>query len=129
MNCVTINSSMSDLTIYDTSGKAWPARLVDGVPEVESDDWLTFSFQIRRLNSMGSIVWSVNGKHHRVDGPAVEYTDGTKGWFINDKFHRLDGPAIERPDGTKEWYVNGKNVSEFDYPETVEEFLDSGIAV
>ena len=35
------------------------------------------------------------GQLHRIDGPAVEYADGSKSWYINGKFHRIDGPAIE----------------------------------
>ena len=34
------------------------------------------------------------GKLHRVDGPAIEYSNGTKEWYINGKRHRLDDPAI-----------------------------------
>jgi len=30
---------------------------------------------------------------------------------LNGKFHRLDGPAIEYADGTKKWYICGKEVS------------------
>ncbi len=52
--------------------------------------------------------WYINGKHHRVNGPAIEYSDGHKSWFINGKYHREDGPAIEWKDGTKCWYINGK---------------------
>jgi hypothetical protein len=26
-------------------------------------------------------------------------------------FHRIDGPAIERTNGDKEWYLNGQEVS------------------
>ena len=52
--------------------------------------------------------WYLDGKFHRTDGPAVEYTDGTKYWFLNDKFHRTDGPAVEHTDGTKLWYLDGK---------------------
>ena len=97
---------MSELTIYDTSGQAWPAQLVDGTPEVESDGWPNFSFQVKRLNSMGSIYWFVNGELHRLDGPAIEYANGTKAWW-----------------------VNGNMVNKSDYPEMVQEFLDSGIMV
>ena len=43
---------------------------------------------------------------HRLDGPAVEWSDGTKEWYVNGKCHRLDGPAIERADGKKSWYIN-----------------------
>ena len=43
-----------------------------------------------------------------LDGPAVEWPDGSKHWFVNGKQHRLDGPAVEWLDGTKEWFVDGK---------------------
>ena len=33
---------------------------------------------------------------------------------MNGKRHRVGGPAIERADGTKEWYLNGKELSEDD---------------
>ena len=44
---------------------------------------------------------------HRVDGPAIEYVDGTKVWYVNGKSHRIDGPAFEYSDGSKHWYING----------------------
>ena len=49
-----------------------------------------------------------DGEYHRVDGPAVEYSDGTKSWYLNGKRHRTDGPAVEWDDGTKEWFLNGE---------------------
>jgi len=52
--------------------------------------------------------WYLNGKLHREDGPAVEYTSGTKEWYLNGKLHRVEGPAIEWSDGDKSWYLNGK---------------------
>ena len=51
--------------------------------------------------------WYLNGKRHREDGPAIEYTDGDKHWYKNGKLHRTDGPAIEYADGAKYWYING----------------------
>ena len=56
----------------------------------------------------GSKFWFVKGKNHRLDGPAVEYADGSKYWFVKGKQHRLDGPAIEYSDGSKYWYVEDK---------------------
>jgi len=53
------------------------------------------------------IVWYLNGKRHREDGPAIELSDGTKFWYRNGKLHREDGPASEYSDGTKFWYRNG----------------------
>jgi len=47
-------------------------------------------------------------KLHRTDGPAVEYSDGTKMWYVNGQKHREGGPAIEWGDGTKVWCLNGQ---------------------
>ena len=58
--------------------------------------------------SSGSKEWLVEGKRHRTDGPAIEYRNGSKQWFV----HRLDGPACEYSKGTKEWWVEGKEYSE-----------------
>lgn len=56
----------------------------------------------------GTIEWSLHGKLHRLDGPAVIYGNEEKQWWVEGKLHRLNGPAIEWPNGTKEWYANGK---------------------
>ena len=32
-----------------------------------------------------------------------------KHWHQNGEYHRLDGPAIEYADGTKRWYKNGES--------------------
>jgi hypothetical protein len=57
----------------------------------------------------GNKVWrNEKGQLHRKNGPAIEYTNGSKAWWQNDKLHRLDGPAVECYDGTKYWYQNGK---------------------
>lgn len=44
---------------------------------------------------------------HREDGPAIEYTNGTKCWYRNGLCHREDGPAVEYPDGSCNWYLDG----------------------
>jgi hypothetical protein len=56
----------------------------------------------------GSKEWWVDGKVHRIDGPAFECADGSKSWYVNGERHRLDGPAIEYANGNKAWYVDGK---------------------
>ena len=58
--------------------------------------------------SDGTKSWYLNGQPHREDGPAVEFSDGTKFWYLNGKPHREDGPAVEFSDGTKYWYLNGQ---------------------
>ena len=52
--------------------------------------------------------WSLNGKLHRIDGPAIVYANGHHGWYLNGKLHREDGPAIKYADGSKIWYLNGE---------------------
>jgi hypothetical protein len=49
-----------------------------------------------------------DGDLHRLDGPAIEWEDGTKQWRVNGKLHRLDGPAVEFADGYKIWWIVGK---------------------
>ena len=56
----------------------------------------------------GTKEWWLNGKLHRVDGPAWEGADGTKEWFLNGKRHRVDGPAIEFANGAKVWWLNDR---------------------
>ena len=34
---------------------------------------------------------------------------GFKSWYFNGKRHRTDGPALEYSDGSKEWYINGES--------------------
>ena len=64
------------------------------------------------INKKGTKTWYVNGDRHRVDGPAVEYTNGGKKWYVDGKRHRVDGPAVIYANGTKKWYVrNIKYVS------------------
>ena len=62
---------------------------------------------IVKVDNNGDKYWYLNGKRHREDGPAIEYTNGDKEWWINDKRHREDGPAIES-NGSKFWYLNDK---------------------
>jgi hypothetical protein len=57
----------------------------------------------------------LNGKRHREDGPAIEFTNGTRCWYLNGKRHREDGPAIEYSDGTPEWWLNGEEYTEEEF--------------
>jgi hypothetical protein len=57
---------------------------------------ITYEVQVTK----NATTWYINGKRHREDGPAIEYSDGGKAWYINDKRHREDGPAIEYSDGS-----------------------------
>lgn len=63
----------------------------------------------------GTKAWCINGEYHRDDGPAIEYGDGTNIWYKHGVLHRSDGPAIEWSNGYKEWYINGIQFSGLEY--------------
>lgn len=58
-------------------------------------------------------------RYHKLDGPAVEYNNGTKKWFIHGKLHREDGPAIIWNSGNVLYFLNGEEISEKDYQNEV----------
>ena len=51
--------------------------------------------------------WTVKGKLHREDGPALIFADGGSYWYLNGLLHRENGPAIEFLNGHREWYLRG----------------------
>jgi hypothetical protein len=65
------------------------------------------------IDENGTKRWYLNGKCHRVDGPALEFANGEKQWRLNGVYHRIDGPAIEWANGKKSWYLNS-NRYDFD---------------
>ena len=71
-------------------------------------------------NVYGDKIWlNKAGKLHRIGGPAVEYSNGTKYWFYNGKQHRIDGPAVEYSNGDRDWYLRDK------YFESKEAFFEA----
>ena len=64
-------------------------------------------YQIIKTEYPDRVEYTLNGLRHREDGPAVEWSDGSKEWFINGIRHRIDGPAIIYSSGRKEWIING----------------------
>ena len=67
----------------------------------------------------GTREWWLNGKTHRTDGPALEWANGDRFWFLNGRRHRTDGPACEWANGDREWYLNGKRHTEEDFDEAL----------
>ena len=67
------------------------------------------------VESPEEVNYYKNGKLHRVDGPAVENTDGTFLWYLNGELHREDGPAIEYFDGEKRWFLNNYELTEEEF--------------
>lgn len=56
----------------------------------------------------GDMEWWVNGKNHRKEGNPSVISKSVKMWRVDGKLHRLDGPAIERTSGYTEYWVDGK---------------------
>ena len=82
----------------------------------EQETWDILRYTII-TDEEGSKHWYLNGKHHREDGPAIEYADGSREWYIDGKLHREDGPAIEYVGGHKQWWVNGKILTKEEFNE------------
>lgn len=95
------------------------------VDEEKTIRWHNDKEQLHRLDcpavewTNGHKEWWVNGMLHRLDGPAVEYAGGYKAWYVEGKLHRLDGPAIESADGLKEWWLEGKLMTEKEFNEYI----------
>jgi hypothetical protein len=70
----------------------------------------------------GTIIYELNGKLHREDGPAVEHSNGNKCWYIDDRLHRADGPAIEWVNGYKEWWLEGIEYTEEEFNNKIKEY-------
>ena len=61
------------------------------------------------IDKYGDKYWrNKEGKLHRIHGPAIECSDGTKRWYKMGKLHRIDGPAVEFENGDKFWYQMGR---------------------
>ena len=71
----------------------------------------------RYIDNAGTVRRYLNDQLHRIDGPAVEWANGTRMWYLNGQRHRTDGPAFECADGYYAWYVNGKHFKFADWLE------------
>lgn len=66
-----------------------------------------------RINSRGTKFYYKKGTKtvHRINGPAIEWDDGSIEYVVNGETHRLDGPAIIDADGFIAWCINGVRLS------------------
>ena len=69
--------------------------------------------------SNGAQEWRLNGRLHRVDGPAFIGEHGYEVWYLDGKCHRVGGPAVTGPNGHKEWHYKG-NLHREDGPAIIE---------
>lgn len=82
--------------------------------------------------------WTLGGKLHRPDGPAIQFWDPQTGrlteeiYFLRDRYHRVDGPCEQSWDAktghltSERWAVNGITTREGDLPASVRYDRETG---
>ena len=65
---------------------------------------------IVHVHAEGIAHWFLNGRLHRMDGPAITAGRIGERWYKNGKLHRDNGPAITYNNGNQRWYKNGVHV-------------------
>lgn len=68
--------------------------------------------QILKTNINGNNIYFFNSKNqrHRLDGPAIQYPDGSYYWYKEGEIHRIGGPAVFDEVDYYDWWVNDKQV-------------------
>lgn len=73
-------------------------------------------YPVRTVDHNGAIHYKNKlGLHHRLDGPALEYRDGSKYWMVDGRYHREDGPAMSLSDKTEYYYLEGSQYQKINY--------------
>ncbi len=74
----------------------------------------------------GYTVWyNKEGQLHRLNGPAVENSDGYKTYWMNGKCHNLEGPAVIYSSGEVEYHIENKLYSKKDWEKEVQKIKSS----
>lgn len=55
--------------------------------------------------------YRLDGKLHRLNGPAVISAQGDEHWYENGVRHRIGGPAVTTRNGAEQWWVYGKHTA------------------
>ena len=77
------------------------------------------------IDEQNNKLWYLPSKgkryYHRLDGPAIEFSNGAKHWFVNGKRHRIDGYAVIDICGPNQWWINGNMPSGYEVKEWLED--------
>jgi len=65
------------------------------------------------IDDDGTTRWYKPGTDtlHNEHGPAIVFPNYAKYWIVNGKCHRLDGPAVEYKEFEGQYWVDGNNIS------------------
>lgn len=69
------------------------------------------TYEVRDYGS-GYVEWRLDGKIHRIGGPAVTHRDGSEFWYDKGLLHNVDGPAMVWTNGSKVWILHGEWLNE-----------------
>lgn len=58
---------------------------------------------------------------NRKNGPCIVTTGGYVAWYLDNKRHRIDGPAMIWSDGSEEYFLNDKQYTKEEYYEKLKE--------
>ncbi len=112
----------TDMTTYYGLIRAYPrfARLITN--GIRFDYAISFGIDYHINDSYGDrrAHWTLNGKLHRADGPAVCSVNGTNNiwYYIHGLFHRTNGPAAVHDNGAT-WYFNYGKCHRTDGPASI----------
>lgn len=103
--------------ITSLSGEVRKYRLNDSISPLDNFYTATtligdkYWFKGVGTDSAGKVL----GILHREDGPAIIRTDGSEVWCVDGRRHRLDGPAIRyhplNPTEYNVWWINGYRIN------------------
>jgi hypothetical protein len=107
-----LNGTKFTEATFNEAMKLKPVHSISGTTEAWSVDGKYHRVDGPAYIENGNKHWYINGLHHRDDGPAYEGSNGDKSWWVNGKRHRTDGPARDLASGTKEWFIDGVQFTE-----------------
>ena len=106
---------VSNKIIDQTSMTIKEAKSKSNTMELKPGQGVPFNFTGIAIRYNGDKRWYLNGKFHRINGPAIECYGGDRFWYMNGEQHRIDGPAIECMNGYKGWFICNKQMAEDQY--------------
>jgi len=78
---------------------------------IEDEDFFNEVFEGATFHDNGDITWELDGKLHRLGGPAQIFSNGARVYKRHGIPHRIDGPAYIAANGSEEYWIDGRHLS------------------